>query len=174
MTRNPGSGPATHASDDGAWQLLGDHLPQPADPAERADVLWQELAAYFQWYGRAATRTRLGYQVLKVAVLVTGAAVTVLAATRSSAVLTAALAASVVVLEGIQQLFQLQSNWITYRGTAETMRRQAFMYVAQVGPYADMKMRRERLAEFVNEITAMENAGWRSTMRRASNTTNLP
>ncbi len=174
MTANPGSGPASHASDDGAWQLLGHHLPQPADPAERADVLWQELAAYFQWYGRAATRTRLGYQVLKVAVLVTGAAVTVLAATRASAVLTAALAASVVVLEGIQQLFQLQSNWITYRGTAETMRQQAFMYVAQVGPYADMKMRRERLAEFVNEITAMENAGWRSTMRRAANTPNLP
>jgi len=37
-----------------------------------------------------------------------------------------------------------------------------------------MKMRRERLAEFVNEITAMENAGWRSTMRRAANTPNLP
>ena len=157
-----------HAGDDRAWQLLGNDLPQPADPKDRADVLWQELAAYFQWYGRAATRTRLGYQVLKVAALVIGAAVTVLAATRASSALTAALAASVVVLEGIQQLFQLQSNWITYRGTVETMRQQAFMYVAQVGPYAETRTRRERLAEFMSEITAVENAGWTSMMRRAS------
>jgi hypothetical protein len=168
MTANPGSGSSPHAGDDSAWQLLGDHLPQPADPAERADVLWQELDAYFQWYGRAATSTRLSYQVIKVAVLVIGAAVTVLAAIRASSVLTAALAASVVVLEGILQLFQLQSNWITYRGTAEAMRQQAFLYVAQVAPYADTQTRRERLAEFMAGITATESAGWASAMRRAS------
>jgi len=103
-----------------------------------------------------------------------GAAVTVLAATRASSALTAALAASVVVLEGVQQLFQFQSNWITYRRTAETMRQQAFMYVAQVGLYADKETRRERLAEFMSEITTTENAGWTSTMRSAPNTPDLP
>lgn len=174
MTANPGSGSAPQAGDDSAWLLLGDHLPQPADPGERADVLWQELAAHFRWYGRAATRTRLSYQVLKVAVLVMGAAVTVLAATRASSALTAALAASVVVLEGVQQLFQFQSNWITYRRTAETMRQQAFMYVAQVGPYADTETRRERLADFMSEITTTENAGWTNTMRMAPSTPDLP
>jgi uncharacterized protein DUF4231 len=167
MTANPGSGSPLHAGDDSAWQLLGNRLPQPADPAESTDVLWQELAAHFQWYGRAATRTRLSYQVIKVAVLVLGAAVTVLAATRASSSLTAALAASVVVLEGIQQLFQFQSNWISYRGTTEAIRQQAFLYVAQVGPYADKQMRRQKLAEFMTEITATENAGWASAMRRA-------
>jgi Protein of unknown function (DUF4231) len=172
MTANPGSRSSSHAGDDSAWQLLGDRLPQPADPAERADVLWQELAALFRWYGRAATSTRLSYQVIKVAVLVIGAAVTVLAATRASSALTAALAASVVVLEGIQQLFQFQSNWITYRGTAEAMRQQAFLYVAQAGPYADTQTRRERLAEFMTEITAKESAGWASTLRRASSAPN--
>lgn len=172
MTANPGSGSSPHAGDDSAWQLLGDRLPQPADPAEHADVLWQELAAHFQWYGRAATRTRLAYQVIKVAVLVIAAAVTVLAATRASSAATAALAASVVVLEGIQQLFQFQSNWITYRGTAEAMRQQAFLYVAQVGPYADKQTRRQRLADFMTEITTTESAGWASAMRRASSSSN--
>jgi len=172
MTPNPGSGSSSPDRDDSAWQLLGDHLPQPADPAERADVLWQELAAHFQWYERAATRTRLSYQVIKVAMLVIGAAVTVLAATGASSALTAALAASVVVLEGIQQLFQFQSNWIAYRGTAEAIRQQAFLYVARVGPYAETQTRRGRLAEFMTEITAMESAGWTSTMRRASSAPN--
>ena len=172
MTENQGSGSSPLSGDDSAWQRLRNYLPQPADPAERKDVLWKEVTAYFQWYGRAATRTRLGYQVIKVAVLAIGGAVTVLAATRASSALTAGLAASVVVLEGILQLFQLQSNWITYRGNAEAMRQQAFLYVAEVGPYADTQTRRERLAEFMAEITAMESAGWASTMRRASSTSN--
>lgn len=168
MTANPGSGSSPHAGDDSAWQDLGDHLPQPTDPAERADVLWKELDAQFRYYSQAATRTRLKYQVIKVAVLVISAAVTVLAATRASSALTAALAASVVVLEGAQQLFQFQANWITYRGTAEAMRQQAFLYVAQVGPYDDTQTRRERLGEFMTKITAMESASWTTAMRRTS------
>jgi hypothetical protein len=172
MTANSGGGASPSAGEDKAWLALGDRLPQPADPAERTDVLWQELTAHFQWYDRQATHTRRSYQIIKVVVLAIGAAVTVLAAIGATSAVTAGLAASVVVLEGVQQLFKFQSNWITYRGTAEAMRQQAFMYVAQVGPYADSETRRERLAEFMTEITTRENTGWASTMRLASSTAN--
>jgi hypothetical protein len=172
MTANPDSGSSSHAGDDSTWQQLGDRLPQPTDPAERADVLWKEFDAQFQMYSQAATGTRRKYQVIKVAVLVISATVTVLAATRVSSALTAALAASVVVLEGVQQLFQFQTNWTTYRGTAEAMRQQAFLYVAQVGPYADTQTKRERLAEFMAKITAMEGASWATVMRRSPSGSN--
>jgi len=179
MTTNPGSGSSSHAGDDKShagddneWQRLGNRLPEPADHAERDSVLWKGLKAWFKWYNRAATRTRLSYQIIKVIVLVISAAVTVLAATGASSALTAALAASVVVLEGVQQLGQFQTNWITYRGTAEAMRQQAFLYVAQVEPYDDTQTRRERLAEFMTEITSMESANWASAMRRASSAPN--
>src|SRR5262245_35884772 len=65
-----------------------------------------------------------------------------------------------------------QTNWITYRGTAEAMRQQAFLHVAQVEPYDDTQTRRERLAEFMTEITSMESANWASAMRRASSAPN--
>jgi hypothetical protein len=79
--------------------------------------------------------------------MVFGAAVAVLAAADAPAAITAELAASVVVLEGVQQVFQFHPNWITYRATAETLRQNAFLYVARVGPYASAESRRDQLAE---------------------------
>jgi Protein of unknown function (DUF4231) len=170
MSTNPNSGSASRHPDSTEWQRLAGELPQPGDPAEQADVVWQALCAYFRWYDRIATSTRLSYQVLKVGVLILGAAVTVLAAIRAPSVLTAGLAAGVVVLEGIQQVFQLQSNWITYRSSAETLRQHAFLYVAKAYPYADAQTRRDRLAEVMRDITAKESTSWIGTMRQAAPT----
>jgi hypothetical protein len=150
-----------------AWQNLTDSLPQPADPAEQDDILWQQLSAQFRWYERAATRNRLGYQVLKVVAMVFAAAVAVLAAADAPAAVTAALAASVVVLEGVQQVFQFHPNWISYRATAEALRQNAFLYVARAAPYSG-EGRRERLADVVRDATTKENVSWAGTMRQAA------
>jgi hypothetical protein len=157
-----------------SWQNLTDSLPQPVDPAERDDTLWQALNAQFRWYERAATRNRVSYQALKVVAMVFGAAVAVLAASDAPAAITAVLAASVVVLEGVQQVFQFHPNWITYRATAETLRQNAFLYVAKVGPYASAESRRDQLAEVVRDITAKENASWTGTMRQAAHPPTVP
>jgi Protein of unknown function (DUF4231) len=157
-----------------SWQNLTDSLPQPADTAEQDDILWQELNAQFRWYERAATRNRVSYQVLKVVAMVFGAAVAVLAAAAAPSAITAALAASVVVLEGVQQVFQFHPNWITYRATAETLRQNAFAYLARVGPYASAESRRDRLAEFMRDVTTKENASWSSTMRQATQPPTAP
>jgi len=105
-----------------------------------------------------------GYAVLKVISLAVAAAVPVLAAIRARPALTASLAAAVVIVEGLVQLFQLQTNWISYRATAETLRRHGFLYAAQVEPYSDPKTRRERLAACMQDATSKENTAWASTM----------
>jgi hypothetical protein len=151
-----------------AWQNLTNKLPQPADPAEQDDVLWQELNVQFRWYDRAAARTRLSYQILKVAALIAGAAVTVLAASRAPAAFTAALAASIVILEGIQQVFRFHANWIEYRAAAEALRQNAYLYVAAVDPYSDTSTRRATLANFLRDITRKENTAWAGTMRQTT------
>lgn len=106
--------------------------------------------------------------------MVFGAAVAVLAASDAPADLTAGLAASVVVLECVQQVFQFHPNWITYRATAETLRQNAFLCVARVGPYASAETRRDQLAEVVRDITAKENASWTGTMRQAAQPPTVP
>lgn len=149
------------------WKRLTGTLPEPARAADRDDLVWQEMAAVFAWYDKAATRSRLLYQGLKLTALAAGAAVTVLAAISAPAALTAGLAGLVVVVEGAQQLFQFHPNWISYRSTAEALRQQAFLYSADVSPFDDPTTRRELLAVCLRDLTMRENAAWTSTMRQA-------
>jgi Protein of unknown function (DUF4231) len=87
------------------------------------------------WYHRAASRSRVAYLTLRLVAIAGGAAVIVLAAVSAPAAPTASVAGAIVVMEGAQQLFQFHPNWITYRATADELRRQAFAYVARVGPF---------------------------------------
>jgi hypothetical protein len=149
------------------WKRMTGALPEPARAEDRDDLVWQQMTAIFAWYDKSATRSRLLYQCLKLAALVAGAAVTVLAAISAPAALTASLAGLIVVVEGAQQLFQFHPNWISYRSTAEALRQQAFLYAAGVGPFDDETTRRELLATSLRDLTMRENAAWTSTMRQA-------
>jgi hypothetical protein len=152
--------------DSEAWKRMTSDLPAPRSQEDREDLLWQELAAQFAWYERAATRTRLSYQVLKVAALVAGATVTLLAAISAPAALTASVAAVIVIVEGAQQIFQFHSNWISYRGSAELLRQQAFLYAAEVKPYDEATTRRTRLATVLMRVTTKEKTVWSNTMKQ--------
>lgn len=149
------------------WRQLKGGLPRPVDDADERDLLWQELAAQFKWYDRAATRSRYGYQSLRLLSLIVSAAVTVLAAIGAPPGLTASFAAAVVVAEGAQQLFQLHVNWISYRSTAETLRQHAFLYAAVASPYTGAG-RRDALAKLMRDLTAGENTTWAATMHKAA------
>ena len=143
-------------------------LPQPSDVEERSDVLWQELQQRFDWYDHAARRSRLAYHLLKLAFLVASASVTVLAAVSARSAVTAALAASLIVLEGVQQLFRFHANWISYRATAETLRAQAIAYVSGTDPYDDSRDRRSQMADFLRDTSLRENATWARIMKTRS------
>jgi Protein of unknown function (DUF4231) len=139
-------------------------LLEPTGP-EGSDVVWRELDSLFTWYDRRAFRNRVAYQVLKVLTLLLAAAVTVLAAQHAPSWLTAMLAAVVVAAEGIQQLFQLHANWISYRASAEALRQEAFAFVAQVPPY-DTAQRRVVLAQAIRTVTTKESTTWAKTVRQ--------
>jgi len=152
------------SSEDDAWVRLDAELPDAAPDGEQEQLLQQEFTAVFQWYNRQATRARKAYQILRVLVLVVGATVTVLAASSAPAAVTASLAAAVVVLEGLQQVFQFQKNWISYRSSAEGLRFQWFLYAARRSPYDDDRTRVDRLAQVMLEVTTKESVGWGGTM----------
>lgn len=41
----------------------------------------------------------------------------------------------------MQQLFQFQQNWITYRATAEALKHEQFLFLSEAGPYAGAQRR---------------------------------
>lgn len=113
----------------------------PAAPASSADAALEgEVLArargQYDWYDQHAIRARVMYWGIKVVQLVLAASVPVAAGVAAPVGLTGSLGALIVVLEGIQQLFQFHSNWIRYRVTAAALSREINLYKARIAEYS--------------------------------------
>ena len=64
----------------------------------------------------------------------------------------------IAVLEGLQQLNQYQQNWILYRSTCESSKREKYLYLAKAGPYAGVSDARALLAERIESLGSEEEA----------------
>jgi len=127
---------------------------------EQESPTWQRLEDQLAWYSRQSEHHQRSYRFLKVVELLVAAAIPVSAAAGASALAAGVLGGVVVVLEGAQQLFQFQQNWLGYRATAEALKREKFLYLAEAGPYAGTDRPLARLAERVEVLLAREHAAW--------------
>ncbi len=62
-------------------------------------------------------------------------------------------------LEGVQQLFQWQTNWVLYRSTTEALKHEKFLFLSCAGPYATTD-RLQVLVERVEGLVSQEHAKW--------------
>jgi len=135
----------------------------PDDPVARSatdgDPAWDRLEDQVGWYDRKSSSSQRAYKRTKTAQLILGSAVPVLALMDAPSMVTAVVAALVVVLEGLQQLNQWQSNWVLYRSTAEALKHERFLYLALAGPYRG-EDRSVVLAERVEGLVSQEHAKW--------------
>lgn len=132
-------------------------------PTEAESPAWQRLENQISWYGRKSAHNQRQFKALKVGQIVVAALVPVLAAIAGAPRWSlGALGAVVVILEGFQQLFQYQQNWITYRSTCEALKHEKFLYLADAGPYAHARRKTALLAERVEGLVSQEHARWTS------------
>ena len=128
-------------------------------------IAGQRLEEQLAWYDSHSARSKRWFQRLKVAQIVIAAAIPVAAAGGASAAVTAVLGGAIVVLEGLQQLFQFQQNWTSYRATAEALKHEKWLFLAEAGPYAGALRPTALLAERVEALASQETAAWTSTQR---------
>jgi hypothetical protein len=131
---------------------------RPAD-----DPTWNRLEDQIAWYEDKSGASQRWYKRVKVVELVIAAAVPPLAGLEASPVLVSIVASMVVVLEGLQHLFQWNEHWIAYRSTAEALKHERYLYLANAGPYAMASSARGLLAERVEGLVSQEHAKWAST-----------
>src|SRR6476659_1997416 len=124
-----------------------------------ANVAWERLEDELAWYDTKSTVSQHIFKRCKLIQIIVAAAVPVLAALEAPAAITASVAAVVVVLEGAQQLYQWQTNWVLYRATAESLKHERYLYLAQAGPYSGADRHRV-LAERVEGLVSQEHAKW--------------
>ena len=124
------------------------------------ELVLGRLDDQLNWYEKRSKTAKQAYQILKLAQIVIAAAIPIVVAAHGSAVIAAVLGGVIVILEGAQQLFQFQQNWIRYRGTAEALRHEKFMYQALAGAYAGADAPIRRLAEAVEALVSAETTSW--------------
>ena len=140
----------------------------PAAPGDH-NPTWDRLEDQLAWYDSKSNSCQAAYKRAKLAQLVVAAGVPVLALADVAAVVTAIVAAVVVVLEGAQQPYQWQTNWILYRSTAEALKHERFLYQTMAGPYTGNN-RHLVLAEKVEGLVSQEHAKWTDTSQRSDGT----
>jgi len=125
---------------------------------------WLRLNDQLEWYDKKSGDNQRRYKQIKVAQLVLAGSIPVFALVGEvwGRWITAILGASVVILEGLQQLGQYNNLWTSYRSTAEQLKHEKFLFLAHSGPYR--KLRQEDalrlLAERVEEQVSTEHAKW--------------
>src|SRR5215475_16157046 len=135
-----------------------------AVPAEADDPTWDRLEDQIGCYDRKSGENQRFYKWLKLLEIAVAAALPVVAAVHSPVWVTGGLAAVVVVLEGAQHLFQFQQHWITYRSTAEALKHERYLYLANAGPYAEGDPHRQ-LAERLEGLVSQEHATWTASQK---------
>ncbi|MGH8866759.1 MAG: DUF4231 domain-containing protein [Actinomycetes bacterium] len=123
------------------------------------DPTWIRLEEQLGWYDRKSADNQRRYKWLKLLELAVAASLPVVAGVGSPVGLTGGLAAVIVVLEGVQHLYQFQEHWITYRSTAEALKHERYLYLAEAGPYV-AEDRHRQLAERLEGLISQEHAKW--------------
>ena len=77
----------------------------------------------------------------------------------------AGLGALVVVVQGLQEVFQFQANWVTFGRTKEQLKRELALYQADAGPYARTTDPERLLAERTEAVAATELDTWAESQR---------
>ncbi len=133
---------------------------QPTDPTIA------RLEDQIGWYDRKSGQNQRRYKVIKFAEIGAASLVAALAGLNVSHAFVALLAVLVVALEGALQLNQYHANWISYRSTAEALKHEKYLFLANAGPYAKEPGRNQLLAERIESLVSQEHAKWAATQEQ--------
>jgi hypothetical protein len=131
------------------------------------DITLGRLDDQIAWYDTKSGVAQRRYKRLKAAQLVCAASIPVVATLDIHAAIVGSLGAAVVVLEGISQLNQYAVNWQSYRATAEALKHEKYLFLAQAGPYAGTTDGTPLLADRIEGLISQEHAKWVSAREEA-------
>jgi hypothetical protein len=142
----------------------GDPIRIGHNPGE--DVTLDHLQDQIEWYDRKSGYNQKAFKLLKICTISAAAIIPVVAGIKAPSWVTAGLGVFIVILEGMQQLNQYHSNWISYRSTCEALKHEKFLYLGKAGPYAAANDPHALLAERIESLVSQEHAKWASSQEQ--------
>jgi len=128
--------------------------------ARAREITLARLEDQIDWYDRKSTSNRIWHMRFKIATLMSAAAIPFSAAIGAPAYVGGGLGALVVIIEGLQQLFQFHNNWVAYRAACESLKHEKFLFFADAGPYAGTANPQRLLAERIEGLVSTETGKW--------------
>ncbi|HXB66754.1 MAG TPA: DUF4231 domain-containing protein [Candidatus Acidoferrales bacterium] len=130
------------------------------------DVTLDHLQDQIEWYDHKSGSNQKAFKYLKICTISAAAVIPVLAKIDGMSSVTAGFGVLIVILEGLQQLNQYNSNWIAYRSTCETLKHEKFLYLGKAGSYATVNDPHALLAERIESLVSQEHAKWASSQEQ--------
>jgi hypothetical protein len=125
--------------------------------------LEQRLDDQINWYDKKGQTNKWWFVRLSVAQVIAAAAIPFLAGYASESatikVFVGFLGAVTAVLASVNGLLQFQKNWIDYRATCESLKKEKYLYLTKAEPYSDTNAFAV-LVQRVETLVSKENTGW--------------
>jgi hypothetical protein len=133
------------------------------------EYIEQRLSDQISWYDRKSAANQRWFKRLRFAEIVAAATIPFLSGFAGNSfpikIAIGALGVFVAVIASLLGLLQLQERWIEYRGTAESLRKEKFLFLTQTEPY-DKNDAFHLLVQRVEALLSKENTEWAQSMMK--------
>ena len=133
------------------------------------EYIEQRLNDQIVWYDRKSGTNQRWFKRLRFAEIVAAAIIPFLSGFAGNSlpikIAIGALGVLVAVVASLLGLLQLQVHWIEYRATAESLRREKFLFLTQTEPY-DTDNAFHLLVQRVEALLSKENTDWTQSMMK--------
>ena len=137
----------------------------------KEDYIEQRLEDQIAWYDDKAGWNQRWFKRLQVVIIVAGALVPFVSGLGTDAGVWDDVVVGVLVaaLTAVLGLYKFQENWVQYRATAESLKREKYVFLAGVPPYAGDEAF-DLLVERVEGLMLSEHANWAKQGNEAEET----
>src|SRR6266487_1140977 len=133
------------------------------------EYIEQRLNDQIGWYDRRSITNKRWFKRLRFAEIVAAATIPFLSGFAGDSfpvkIAIGVLGVLVAVVASLLGLLQLQVHWIEYRATAESLRKEKFLFLTQTEPY-DKDDAFHLLVQRVEGLLSKENTDWAQSMMK--------
>src|SRR6266403_5260662 len=133
------------------------------------EYIEQRLNDQIVWYDRKSSTNQSWFKRLRFGEMVAAAIIPFLSGFAGNSlpikIAIGALGVLVAVVASLLGLLQLQVHWIEYRATAESLRKEKFLFLTQTDPY-DKDDAFHLLVQRVEGLLSKENTDWVQSMMK--------
>ncbi len=133
---------------------------------DEATYIKERLEDQRSWYSKKAVFNKRWYYFTRVIIIIIAAIIPFIIglningnSSKEMNYITGVLSLILAVLTGINTLYKFQENWINFRLTAETLKRERLLFETRKGPYKDTDSF-DVLIERIENILSSENTTW--------------